>query len=108
MLRDNAGAALTCSGELIHAQGDGSEICLRVASSCASATYAPHRAHPRLALAIARFSAAATLVGAPSDQAALRITLRVCQVRGLHHSCESISVGAASMQLFMIKKARRE
>jgi len=34
----------------------------------------------------------------------LRITLRMRRVLKLHHSCESISVGGAVMQRFMIKK----
>jgi len=33
----------------------------------------------------------------------LRITLRMRRVLKLHHSCESISVGGAVMQRFMIK-----
>jgi hypothetical protein len=54
--------------------------------------------------ATARFPAVANFIGATPDPGSRRITLRMRRARGLHHSCESVSVGGGLMQRFMIKK----
>jgi len=52
----------------------------------------------------ARFPAVALFIGGVPDPTSRRITLRMRRMRDQHHSCESISVGGALMQRFMIKK----